>query len=168
MTTLRSIEAHERVRRLFEKALDAPRVERQAILDAAQAQPEDLRSVEAWLAAHERRSPLDAPVAAWIRDLDNLDIAGSLIGQRAGPYLLTDILGRGGSSIVFRAKRTLGELEQVVALKLLQNGLYSQESRRRFRQEQSILMQLSHPNIAPLIDAGLTDAGVPYIAMEEV
>jgi serine/threonine-protein kinase len=161
-----SVATHERLRRLFDRLVDSPRSEHAAIL--REANPDEARELQALLTSDKTRSPLDKPLADWLNDLDDHDVADSLIGQHAGPYLLTHVLGRGGSSVVFRATRSLGEFEQTVALKLLQSGLYSQESRRRFRQEQSILMQLSHPNIAPLIDAGLTDAGVPYIAMEEV
>jgi serine/threonine protein kinase len=39
---------------------------------------------------------------------------------------------------------------------------------RRFRQEREILAGLSHPNIAALLDAGVTDAGRPYFVMEYV
>ena len=166
-----TVATHARLRSLFERLLDAPPDEHTAILD--EAPPHERDTLRAWLACDARRSPLDAPLARWLEDLgdddaSDADPADSLIGQHAGPYLLTHVLGRGGSSVVFRATRSLQGLEQVVALKLLQKGLYSPESRRRFRREQSILMQLSHPNIAPLIDAGITAAGVPYIAMEEV
>jgi serine/threonine-protein kinase len=159
-------ETHERLRRLFERLVESSSDEREAIL--RDASPEVARELEALLASDAGSSPLDVPLANWLNDLDDSDYADSLLGQRAGPYLLTEVLGHGGSSVVFRATRMLGDLQQVVALKLLQSGLYSQELRRRFRQEQSILMQLSHPNIVPLVDAGVTEAGIPYIAMEEV
>jgi serine/threonine-protein kinase len=161
-----TVESLERLRRLFDRLVESPRSEHEAIL--LEANPEEARQLRALLTSDEGSSPLDVPLARWLSNLDDADFADSLLGQQAGPYLLTEVLGRGGSSIVFRATRNLGDLQQVVALKLLQSGLYSQESRRRFRQEQSILMQLSHPNIVPLIDAGVTEAGVPYIAMEEV
>ena len=156
------------LRELFDRLVDSAPGTHAAILREARASAEDVRKLHSWLAADAGTSPLDAPATMLSSATDDADLAQSLLGRHAGPYRLVAVLGRGGSSIVFRAERALGDSLQVVALKLLQNGLYSQESRRRFRREQAILMQLSHPNIARLMDAGLTDAGVPYIAMEEV
>ncbi|HEU4664062.1 MAG TPA: serine/threonine-protein kinase [Dokdonella sp.] len=160
--------AHARLRALFDRLAEAPRDDHAAIMVEAGANADERRILQAWLAADDGASPLDTPGADWLGESDDADYARSLLGRNAGPYRLVEVLGRGGSSIVFRATRPLGDLQQTVALKLLQSGLYSAESRRRFRREQSILMQLSHPNIARLLDVGLTDAGVPYIAMEEV
>ena len=41
-------------------------------------------------------------------------------------------------------------------------------SRQRFARERDILARLEHPNIARLYDAGVTDDGLPYLAMEYV
>jgi serine/threonine-protein kinase len=38
----------------------------------------------------------------------------------------------------------------------------------RFRREREILAALNHPNIARLIDAGVTEEGVPWLALEYV
>lgn len=91
-----------------------------------------------------------------------------LVGTLIGPYRLTGILGQGGTSVVFRAERPMGEGTQTVALKVLRTGLFSADSQRRFRREQGVLSQLPHPNIAGLVDGGISDAGIPYIAMEFV
>jgi serine/threonine-protein kinase len=96
------------------------------------------------------------------------DDGDGLVGTLIGPYRLTDILGHGGTSVVFRAERPMGEGTQIVALKVLRTGLFSADSQRRFRREQGVLSQLSHPNIASLVDGGISDAGIPYIGMEFV
>ncbi|MEP6483337.1 MAG: serine/threonine-protein kinase [Rudaea sp.] len=96
------------------------------------------------------------------------DIGQSLIGTRVGTFKLIELIGQGGSSVVFRAERAAGDGAQVVALKLLRTGLYSADTQRRFRREQAILAQLTHPNIASLIEGGVSQAGIPYIAMELV
>src|SRR6185503_20836526 len=54
------------------------------------------------------------------------------------------------------------------ALKLLHRGLHGADEQRRFRDERRALAQLRHPGIARLIEGGVTDAGVPYIALELV
>jgi serine/threonine-protein kinase len=92
----------------------------------------------------------------------------SLVGTCIGSFRLREVIGQGGSSVVFRAEREAGDGSQVVALKLLRTGLYSADAQRRFRREQAILAQLTHPNIAGLIEGGVSSAGIPYIAMELV
>ena len=55
-----------------------------------------------------------------------------------------------------------------MALKLLQPGLDSEHVIERFHRERQILADARHPNIAQLLDAGVTDDGRPYLAMEYV
>lgn len=100
---------------------------------------------------------------------ENFGAAGSqLIGKRFGEFTLTSLIAEGGSSAVFRAERAVGDGMQVVALKVLRTGLFSREAQRRFGREQAILAQLEHPNIARLIEGGVGESGIPYIAMELV
>lgn len=96
------------------------------------------------------------------------DDGAGLVGGSIGPYQLVEVLGQGGTSVVFRAQRASGAGTQTVALKLLRTGLFSADGQRRFRREQGVLAQLSHPHIAGLIDGGISEAGIPYIAMEFV
>jgi Serine/threonine protein kinase len=100
--------------------------------------------------------------------LGNDELAQSLVGTNIGTFRLLAVIGQGGSSVVFRAERSAGDGSQFVALKLLRTGLYSADAQRRFRREQAILAQLTHPNIASLIEGGVSEAGIPYIAMELV
>lgn len=92
----------------------------------------------------------------------------AMVGTCVGSFRLRALIGDGGSSTVFRATREVGDGEQVVALKLLRHGLYSTDAQRRFRREQAILAQLTHPNIARLVEGGVSASGIPYIAMELV
>ena len=67
------------------------------------------------------------------------------------------------------AERIDGDLRQPVALKLLQLTEAPDEAlNRRFATERQILSRLSHPNIAHLIDGGLTAEGRPFLATEFV
>ncbi len=110
---------------------------------------------------------IDVPVADWIDQLESEACeAAPMIGQYVGPYRIVEMVGRGGSSLVFRATRSIGDLEQTVALKLLNSRWLSPELLRRFRRERQILSQLSHPNIARLLDSGVAEDGAPYIGME--
>ena len=87
------------------------------------------------------------------------------IGETVGPFRLLEVLGRGGMATVYLAERADGQFEQRVALKVLERV---GETRARFEQERQILASLNHPHIAHLIDGGVTDHGVPYVAMEYV
>jgi serine/threonine-protein kinase len=139
--------------------------------------PESAREVElAALAAH------DAELAAAVREL--LSSADAIDGddgaadapldpQRLGPdsliggrFRLLRPLGSGGMGEVFLAQRT-DEIEQYVAIKLLHEGGRAM-SHARARREQQILARLSHPNIAGLIDAGVSESGRPWFAMDYV
>ena len=99
---------------------------------------------------------------------DDDALGQSLIGTQIGNFRLLSMIGQGGSSAVFRAERPAGDGAQIVALKLMRTGLYSANEQRRFRREQALLAQLTHPNIARLIEGGVSAAGIPYIAMELV
>ncbi|TVQ03312.1 MAG: serine/threonine protein kinase [Balneolaceae bacterium] len=92
----------------------------------------------------------------------------NFLNRTIGPYRLEEIIGEGGMGAVYRARRTDGEFDQQVAFKFLKNGLYSPQMRERFRIEKIILSRLDHPNIARLIDGGVTDDGIPYLVMEYV
>jgi eukaryotic-like serine/threonine-protein kinase len=89
-------------------------------------------------------------------------------GDRIGPYGLIREIGRGGMGRVFLANRADGQFEQLVALKLVRHGPYGGEILGRFLRERQILARLHHPNIARLLDGGVSADGRPYFAMEYV
>ena len=89
------------------------------------------------------------------------------IGRVVGHFRLVRLLGEGGMSTVYLGERT-GDFEQRAAVKLLREGLHDPETRARFRAEQQVLGSLRHPGIVQLIDGGITDDGVPYLAMDVV
>lgn len=90
------------------------------------------------------------------------------LNQKVGHFRLLYSLGRGGMGEVFLAEREDGQFLQQVALKMMRNGLSSESARQHFLNERQILAQLQHPNIARLIDGGLTEDGTPWFAMEYV
>lgn len=89
-------------------------------------------------------------------------------GVRFGPYQLDKQLGMGGMGEVWLAHRSDGRYDGVVAVKLLRAHIAQSFARERFVREGKILGQLSHPNIARLLDAGTTSIGVPYLVLEYV
>jgi serine/threonine protein kinase/tetratricopeptide (TPR) repeat protein len=88
------------------------------------------------------------------------------IGQ-IGPYRLLRVLGEGGFSIVYLAEQDK-PVRRRVALKVIKPGMDTKQVIARFEAERQVLALLEHTNIAPVFDAGETDAGLPYFAMENV
>lgn len=89
-------------------------------------------------------------------------------GRSVGPYRIVREHAKGGMGRVFVAERADGSFDQTVALKVLHSALASDEIVERFQQERQILARLQHPNIATLLDGGITDDGQPWFAMEFV
>ena len=65
-----------------------------------------------------------------------------------------------------RARRTTGDFEQRVAIKILQRQAISEVE--RFQIERRILAQLEHSGIARLLDGGTMPDGRPYMVMDFV
>ena len=160
------------LRELFEAALALAPPQRPAWLAETPIDPGARAMLERMLAADvgERALPLDGSFENMLDRVGESGVDAPTIahGTAVGPFVLGERLGEGGSSIVFRATREQAGVQQVVALKLLRRGIYSGEEQRRFRSERRALAQLRHPGIARLIEGGVTDAGVPYIALELV
>jgi serine/threonine-protein kinase len=91
-----------------------------------------------------------------------------LEGRTLGAWRLLRPIGRGGMGAVYLGERADGAFEQTVAVKVLGRGIASADLLARFRQERQILARLEHPNIARLIDGGVTDDGLWWFAMEHV
>jgi eukaryotic-like serine/threonine-protein kinase len=158
------------LRELFESALALAPAARAAFLDAQCADPAVRARVESLLRADASE---DEPVSK--SNLDNLaqaigDASAPALppGSRIGPFEIVRVIGEGGSSTVFEAHREVEGARQSVALKLLRQNLLSPDARRRFGREQRALIRLEHPNIARMIEAGLTPEGLAYIALERV
>ncbi|MCB1576761.1 MAG: serine/threonine protein kinase [Xanthomonadales bacterium] len=89
----------------------------------------------------------------------------ALAGRRVGDWLLLEEIGRGGMSVVYRARRIDVDFEQVAAVKLLGLAALGSHGRGRFDQERRVLARLRHPHIAHLIDGGVSEDGSPYLVM---
>ncbi len=91
-----------------------------------------------------------------------------IAGDRVGSYRLERELGRGGMSVVWLAQREHAESSSQVALKLPAVSLDGEAFLARFAREREFLERLDHPGIARLIDAGVTETGQHYLALEFV
>ena len=82
-------------------------------------------------------------------------------------YKLLKLLGEGGFGMVYEAEQRV-PIRRRVALKVLRPGSTTRELLARFEQERQMLALLNHPHIARIFDAGETEDGRPFIAMELV
>lgn len=88
-------------------------------------------------------------------------------GDLIGPYTLMRKLGEGGFGVVFEAQQHQ-PIARTVALKIIKQGMDTQQVITRFEAERQALAIMDHANIARVIDAGATATGRPYFAMELV
>ncbi|TML65602.1 MAG: serine/threonine protein kinase [Actinobacteria bacterium] len=84
------------------------------------------------------------------------------IGTELAGYRIVEPLGRGGTSVVYRAEHV--RLGRQAALKLLAPVLGEAGFRERFLRESQLAASIDHPSILPVYDAGEED-GFLYIAM---
>ena len=151
-------------KQLFFELLDLDanaRAERLAAL--ADRDPILERRLRELLDAHSRaESALGALDAASSTEIDALHA-----GREIGPYRLERELGEGGFGRVWLAEQ-LEPIRRPVALKLLKAGMDTREVVGRFQAERQALARMSHPGIAKVFDAGETDRGRPWFAMEFV
>ncbi len=143
------------LRKQFHAVIDLSPDEREAHLEA-------LRQTDANL--HERLCDLLSHAI----DTDLTPVPTGVAGVVFGPFKLVHSIGRGGMGEVFLAERCSGGFEQQVALKRVRYETLSPGLIERFLRERQLLARLSHPNIARLIDGGLSDDGQPWLAMEFV
>jgi serine/threonine protein kinase len=88
-------------------------------------------------------------------------------GDMVGPYRLVRKLGTGGFGVVWQAEQEK-PLRRTVALKVLKAGMDSAEVLARFDAEKQALARMDHLNIAKVLDAGISESGRSYFAMELV
>ncbi|MDI9954232.1 protein kinase [Rhodococcus sp. IEGM 1305] len=72
-------------------------------------------------------------------------------------------IGRGGFGVVYRCVQT--ELDRTVAVKVLTADMEAENRARFFREQQAMGRLTGHPNIVPVLQAGATATGRPYIVM---
>lgn len=96
------------------------------------------------------------------------DIDDDTIPDKVGVYKIKKRIGYGGMGEVYLAGRIDEKFNQNVALKLMRHGVTSNDQARRFEQERTILSSLNHPNIAQLLDGGISEDGRSYYVMEFV
>lgn len=85
----------------------------------------------------------------------------------AGRYTTVKLIGAGGMGEVWVAQQS-EPVKRQVALKLIKAGMDSRAVMQRFEAERQALAVMDHPNIAHVLDGGLTDDRRPFFVMELV
>jgi serine/threonine-protein kinase len=167
-------ELWKRVDELLQSALEVDPEHRDAFLqDACSNDPELLGEVRSLLTSHRKagdflRTPAAELAARAIATEEAPLLSRSLEGQLISHYRILNMIGRGGMGTVWLAERCDGRFERKVAIKFIHLALLGQTSAERFKREGAILGKLAHPQIAELIDAGVTPAGEPFLVLEYV
>jgi serine/threonine protein kinase/WD40 repeat protein len=136
-------------------------VERKAYLDEACTGDAELRRcVERMLDAQPKiggflQPSAPAPSAA-MDEPPLVEKPGTVIG----PYKLLQELGEGGFGVVFMAEQQQ-PVRRKVALKIIKPGMDSKQVVARFEAERQALALMDHPNIARVLDGGLTSKSEP-------
>ena len=156
----------QRVKEIFEGALEKHGAEREAFLDrVCNGETEVREEVESLLRSYEvAGSFMESPAVAHAADALEQKLTA---GQRVKHYQVVSLIGEGGMGEVYLATDTI--LGRRVALKVLPAFVSKDPERlRRFTQEARAASRLSHPNVCVVHEIGETDDGRPFIAMEYV
>jgi serine/threonine protein kinase len=148
---------------LFQEAADLPHEKRSAFLEERCTSDAALRAeVEALLAGLEqgRIGSLNAVEQMCEGEVD-------IVGTSIGPYKLLEMIGEGGLGAVYMAQQ-VEPVRRKVAVKIIKLGMDTKQVIARFEAERQALAMMDHPNVAKVLDAGATEAGRPFFAMELV
>jgi serine/threonine protein kinase/tetratricopeptide (TPR) repeat protein len=155
---------------VFEKALERLPEERAAFLAETCGADAALRAEVESLLEHNSRIPDDfmqmpesEPTLTGSVPASNDD---PLLDARVGSFLIRKVIGSGGMGTVYEAVQE--RPHRTVALKIIKLGMDTQEVVGRFESEREALAMMNHPSIAQVFDAGATEQGRPYFAMEYV
>ena len=158
--------------RLLDESLALPAAQRATWLAALEGEAATLRPrLQALL-----QRGADAAAQGFLERPPDFTLPGSgdeaeslhAAGEEIGPWRLTSLLGQGGMAEVWLAERIDGSVVRGIALKLPRPGFATGRMAARFARERELLARLTHPGIARLYDAGTTDAGQPWLAMEAI
>ena len=123
------------------------------------------------LAEHLERCPACRARAERIREeIDLIAVDSSVViplPEKIGPYTIKRLIGEGGQALVYEAEQPAPRRR--VALKVLKGGRFAGKKHvKHFQRETQTLASLKHPTIATIYEAGRTEEGLHYFAMELV
>jgi serine/threonine protein kinase/cytochrome c-type biogenesis protein CcmH/NrfG len=159
----------QKVQELFNGALDLPEDERESWLagqDVNQTVRDEVQTLLESLRRQDDLVPAEARARARTASAVPEQLSPSLQADRFGAYRLLQLAGRGGTSAVYLGERSDGLFDRKVAVKVLATVVGGEDFLRRFQNEGKLLGDLRHPNIATLLDGGLSSDGHPYLVLD--
>lgn len=155
-----------RAKQIFADAIGVDTGSRAKFVENACRGDAELRNeVDQWLSSYaESEGFIETPL------IDRSEITRAAVenGRRFGNYTILREIGRGGMGSVFLAERSDGEFDQKVAVKIIRQTFAAPHLIERFRRERQFLASLNHPNIAHLLDGGVSEIGEPFVVMEYI
>ncbi len=155
---------------LFERALESPTEEREALLaETRETRPELGRALERLLTAHAESGAFLEDRAAVLGEApapssEPAVTAPSLEGQTIAHFQILETVGSGGMGVVYKARDT--HLDRLVTLKFLRPHLVADEAAKaRFIQEAKAASALDHANICTIYDIAESEDGHLYMEM---
>jgi len=158
-----------RISDLFETTRSLSKLERDAYLDEACKDDYEIRrEVEELISEHSRQSPLDTNTPGELAELITRDTVNNKadIPTIIDRYTIVEHIGEGGMGSVYEARQK--NPDRAVALKVIKRGMDTKQVIARFETERQAVAMMDHPNIAQVFDAGTTEDGRPFFAMELV
>ncbi len=160
----------ERVQKILKAALDlSDPAARRAMLDRECAgDPELVERIQSMIHAQDVTGGIGA--VSWDSSRSTPSAGSSYLRAGyiiAGRYKLLEVLGEGGMGSVWSAEQS-EPIRRKVAVKLIKWGMDSKQVLARFDAERQALAMMDHPNIARVLDGGLTSEGHPFFVMELV
>lgn len=153
---------HNRIKEIFSEALELQEDKRSQYLMETCGDDSELRSeVESLLASFDKSEEFIETPAFSVSQITKTP-------TQFGNYKILKEIGQGGMGTVYLAERSDGQFDQNVAIKIVRQTFADSEIIRRFKNERQILAKLQHPNIASLLDGGITESGQPFLAMEYI
>ncbi len=159
------------------RALEVPADERTLFIEDNCADP-DLRAelIELFAKEAELGAFLERPAARALKGSEQAppletgrlsQPTARALPETVGPFRIRELLGEGGMGVVYLAEQD-EPVKRELAIKVVRAELTDKNVYQRFAAERQALARLSHPYIAQMYEAGTTEDGFPYFAMELV
>jgi serine/threonine-protein kinase len=146
---------------LFHEALEQPKSSLDGFIERVRLNhPDIVDELVTMLDSHENAGGFLSNSAHGMMTINPGDIVGT--------WRILKEIGRGGMSTVYQAERNDGLFERTVAIKFMHGFMPGTDINARIQAEQRFLARLNHPNIATLIDAGVSESGRPYFILEYI
>jgi eukaryotic-like serine/threonine-protein kinase len=161
-----SPENWERIKELFERAVERDAAQRLDYLQEQVVEPGIREEVLRLLAEYDKND-------SFLSNTLHVEAVSSGQGRLTpgelldGKFKIVQLIAEGGMGEVWLAEQ-IKPIHRKVALKLIKTGMDTKAVVARFESERQALALMDHPSIARVYDAGSTAEGWPYFVMEYV